>query len=652
MRISNTTPMLIRRNRHAGFVLMLLLCLNFIGISDALAASAKGDERINKHAKIIEKRADKNFIVGGYEAAFEQYEMVIADLASYPDQWMKTTRKVARLYVLNQDYDNAMRHYEALYKTRPQDLLINDVCNYIDMLRTSGKERQAEIICLNFSYDEQFSENQRFQNTLQSLAQNRYYFNVGGQEYALRPLKNNTEKAEYFADEHEGNAFFILSDSHMKDPNKVFFHNSRFLFVADSLRNKQVFNFIPENFLEGPIAVSRTKEQIVVTVNEYAKRAKISLDEGDADVVKTKLYTSYFDVKKDRWSKFEPMFEKDGYSYAHPMFSEDESCVIFSSNRSGGFGGMDLYISYREGENTWSAPKNLGRLINTEGNEIFPIVKGKQLSFSSNGHVGNGGYDVYEIDFHNITGAVDGTLYHYPHPINSAYNDFALKLDDSGRGYLVSDRRKNFSDDIYAVANIATTNSSSDAEVSSEIQRKYALNGMTRVIEGFNKNKISNEVSFVSTPIDGSTDAESKQYADFIEGELLTTLYFHFDSFELQEEHHAAINALLETLAADDVAEVIVAGFSDKLGSQSYNMKLSHKRAQEVADCILDQVQLSTLTVEGRGRIFLEEASSEEQKSFFILDEELRNNEDAFMKEVAKNQKARKVDIIIKKVKN
>ncbi len=89
----------------------------------------------------------------------------------------------------------------------------------------------------------------------------------------------------------------------------------------------------------------------------------------------------------DDWINIQELpFCSDDYNTAHPSLSGDGTKLYFSSNRPGGFGGMDLYVAEKIGDR-WSAPKNLGPKVNTKSNELFPFVYGNDvLFFSSAGH--------------------------------------------------------------------------------------------------------------------------------------------------------------------------------------------------------------------------------------------------------------------------
>ena len=104
----------------------------------------------------------------------------------------------------------------------------------------------------------------------------------------------------------------------------------------------------------------------------------------------------------------------------------------------------------QEKRNRWSSPINLGPLVNTTGDEMFPFLASDgTIYFASDGHIGMGGFDIYK------TSADENGAYVLPvnlkSPINSSYNDFGMIVEDGGeRGYLTSNRKGGKGgDDIY-----------------------------------------------------------------------------------------------------------------------------------------------------------------------------------------------------------
>ena len=165
-------------------------------------------------------------------------------------------------------------------------------------------------------------------------------------------------------------------------------------------------------------------------------------------VNRSKLYTST--LVDNKWTKLKPFqYNSDDYSIAHPSISADGKRLFFASDKPGGQGGMDIYVCEKDGE-SWTFPKNLGDKLNTAGEEVFPYIrKDGVLFFSSTGHSGFGGLDVFsatesEDKFSNVKNL--GEM------INSPTDDFGIIFsDDNTTGYFSSDRSSGIGrDDIYS----------------------------------------------------------------------------------------------------------------------------------------------------------------------------------------------------------
>lgn len=142
-------------------------------------------------------------------------------------------------------------------------------------------------------------------------------------------------------------------------------------------------------------------------------------------------------------------FNNKNYSIKNPSFSEDGTQLLFASNMQGGFGNYDIYVCdvFPDGNLSW--PKNMGETINTSGNELFPFeTSDKTLYFSSDGHQGKGGLDIFKSEFKN---GKYQPIENLPAPINTKYDDFSFITKNSTEGFITSNRPKGKGDvDIYA----------------------------------------------------------------------------------------------------------------------------------------------------------------------------------------------------------
>lgn len=124
---------------------------------------------------------------------------------------------------------------------------------------------------------------------------------------------------------------------------------------------------------------------------------------------------------------------------AYPAYRSADSTVIFSSDREGGFGGMDLWKT-KQLAGTWSEPINMGPEINSIGNEILATIAGDTLFYSSDKiFSGFGGYDLYGHRFST------GETWNLGLPINGPYDEHSMHVAGRGQGYLISNRTSSLS---------------------------------------------------------------------------------------------------------------------------------------------------------------------------------------------------------------
>lgn len=196
-------------------------------------------------------------------------------------------------------------------------------------------------------------------------------------------------------------------------------------------------------FNDGPVAFSKDYNTVYFTRNNSQK------DELAKDgTYKLKILEASLDQNGFSMVKIFPFNNKD-YNFAHPSISPDGYTLYFSSDMEGGKGGMDIYMAKKDSSGVWGSPVNLGDKINTAGNEVFPfIASNNSLYFSSNGHDGMGGLDIYE---NKITNGIAGKTYNMGEPINSKNDDFGIFLNEDNKSGYISSNRKNggLDDDIY-----------------------------------------------------------------------------------------------------------------------------------------------------------------------------------------------------------
>ena len=160
-------------------------------------------------------------------------------------------------------------------------------------------------------------------------------------------------------------------------------------------------------------------------------------------VKKLEIWESRF--VNNNWTRgYKMFFNNKNYSYFHPAVTPDGKRLYYVSDEPTGLGGTDIYYIEKNNDGSWKATNNLGQVVNTEGNELFPTFYDGLFCFSSNGHPGLGGLDIYRVEANDKDEFVVKNL---GYPINSTTDDLAFYMSDN-TGYFSSNR--NGSDDIFA----------------------------------------------------------------------------------------------------------------------------------------------------------------------------------------------------------
>lgn len=223
-------------------------------------------------------------------------------------------------------------------------------------------------------------------------------------------------------------------------------------FQADgSLGNPVLFSkSLSSDFHDGPACFSKDGRRIFFNRNIPIQKSNATQKQlvKSSKELNLKIYSA--EKLGGDWTAAQPVELYGGnYSDMHPSLSADGQQLLFASDRPGGFGGMDLYLStFYDGK--WSFPVNLGPGINTPGNEVFPYIYDEQtLYFASDARGGFGGLDIYkclhDADFSSASMANLGS------PINSEQDDFGWVTNQTGEaGFFTSNRKGGQgSDDLY-----------------------------------------------------------------------------------------------------------------------------------------------------------------------------------------------------------
>jgi tetratricopeptide (TPR) repeat protein len=385
-----------------------------------------------------EKRGDKYFYVYSFDKAIKKY-------TSVEQLTIEGQRKLAESYhslgnnkAAESIYSNLINNYSSQ--------VAEDYYNYAMVLKMNGKYSESDKWMNSFSImkpDDLRSKN--YQNQKHLLSE---MMNDNG-TFKISYLQFNTKEQEFAASYYEEKIVFVSSRTKRSFiVRKDNWTGNSFLdmYVADVKNGefeniKQFDRKLNRKRHDGPASFSNNYQNMAFTRNDYKSKCRDK-------VVNLQIFFSNY--SNEKWLKPEPFYlNSKNYSVGHACLLSDGSTMYFASDMPGGFGGVDLYKISKNEKGVWGNPENLGAMINTEGDELFPFYDETNniLFFSSDGLFGLGGLDVFYCYASN---GKFGTPVNAGSPMNSQYNDYAAIVDDKlQNGYFSSDREG--TDNIYSM---------------------------------------------------------------------------------------------------------------------------------------------------------------------------------------------------------
>ncbi len=332
------------------------------------------------------------------------------------------------------------------------------------------------------------------------------------------------------------------------------------------------------------------------------------------------------------WGKTNKLeITKDTLSnYAHPAISPDGEWLYFVSDMPGGMGGLDIW-RVRITAAGLGGVENLGEPINTPGVEMFPTFRPNgDLYFSSNGHVGMGGLDIYIAKVDSKTKKYK--LFHPGYPLNSEADDFGMTFEGPhNRGYFSSNRKDGRGyDHIYSFENPEIVNT-----IKGWVYEMggYELPAAQVTVVGndgtYKKLSVKGDGSFsmvIKPQVDYLLMAsckgflnhkeelrvdsakESKEYtlqfplASITAPVLIDNIFYDFDKATLTESSTKALDELVNLLKENPNVTIELSAHCDYKGSSEYNKQLSQRRAQSVVNYLIQHgIAKDRLTPMGYG---------------------------------------------------
>lgn len=398
---------------------MMLMLL--ILVSTSLHAGTK-----TKYEKLIEK-ADKYYSWYAYPKSIVIYKKAI-DVKQGFDAY--AARQIAGGYTeMNQPLE-AEEWYVKLEEH--QALSDEDKVNYSKTLLQNGREEKAAQVL------QSVGESTEEHGVLLSSISDKSQFFRDSKAYELEGMELNSDQNDFSPAFYNDGLVFVSNRKTKKLGQNTYYWDDTFfldLFYDDLSGESDpqpLTGEINTAFHEGPSVFYDNGQKVIFTRNNFNLGKKGISEEG---INHLNLY--YAEKKKNgKWAKATPMpFNGENYSVGHPALTMDGKTLYFSSDRGGTFGKADIYKSELiNGE--WTTPENLGAVINTGEDEMFPYISDQNiLYFASAGHPGMGGLDVYRVDLNVDVQVVENVGY----PVNTENDDFGLILKEN-HGYLSSNR--------------------------------------------------------------------------------------------------------------------------------------------------------------------------------------------------------------------
>ncbi len=334
------------------------------------------------------------------------------------------------------------------------------------------------------------------------------------------------------------------------------------------------------------------------------------------------IYTT--NKQGERWEKPVSLgLAEDSIVIAHPTLSSDELTLYFVSDMSGsikdayGKNSKDIWKVTRGGlSDSWSEPISLGEPVNTPGDELFPFMHADgTLYFSSNGHMGMGGLDVFKAK--PIAGG-NWEIENMKYPVNSHSDDFGICFESNREAGFLSSSRRGRHDDLYmfilpplkftitgivknentddpiAGANIKSISSDGvtlESETEDDGSFKFMLKPNTDYVflaekKGFLKGKERE----TTKNRESSTDYSTTIYLPPIDEVIrIENIFFDFASDVLRPESTVSLDRLVETLNDNNNITIELGAHTDSRGNNDFNLDLSNRRAQSVVNYLISK---------------------------------------------------------------
>ena len=613
----------------------------------------------------------KNF---SYVDAIKIYERIAQK--GFVNQEM--LESLGNAYYYNAEYKKALPWYEQLFQEGKYKVKPEYYYRYAQTLKSVGDYTQAdkmmakfvELTNANDTRAALFEENKDYQTVIKN--------NSG--RFQLNNASVNTENSEYGTAFYGDKIVFAGATDARKAKRGVsqwtgesFYDLYEAEHFDQKLGSRKPFSSsVNTQFNESTPVFTKDGNTMYFTRNNYVNR-KLGTDIENTILLKILRATK---DKNGNWGDIvEVPFNSDQYNVAHPALSPDEKYLYFASDMPGSFGNSDIFRVEILGDNQYGTPENLGNIINTAGRESFPYIsKDNVLYYSSDGIPGLGGLDIFAAKF-NADGSTSKPV-NIGMPGNSADDDFCFVFNsDSKIGFLTSNRPGGKGkDDIYSFhedkpllfscqknikgivkdaktkAIIANAKVILSDKVMKEVGKDQSKTDGTFTFEKVNCNdshyylrgeKEKYETAEVNVTVGkdevvyeillNPREVAIKKGMDLAKVFEIKEIKFDYNKADIRPDAAVELTKIVEVMREYPKMKIDIRSHTDSRGSDSYNLKLSERRAKATLEWMVKQgIERKRLTAKGYGETQLvngcsngvpctEEEHQENRRSEFIV---------------------------------
>lgn len=593
-------------------------------------------DSISKKQLRSKERADMRYNEYSFSPAIDIYKKVM-------EKGYVTAGLLKRLgdsYYFNAKYQEAADIFKKMEKAYPEEMEVEDIFKYAQSLKSIGDYEEAgrllaqfkEMTTVHLKYDPDYLDKIEANSgryTLGNFEHNSMYSDFAPSFYRDGLLfasdRDTGNLARY---RHTWNAHDFL-DLYKVD-------------VDESSRGKavKISGEVNSRLHESSLVVTKDGTTMYFTRNNYLDQRKRDKE----GIIRLKIYKA--ENINGYWTNIEELpFNSDSYSVAHPMLSPDEKKLYFASDMPGSFGKSDLFVTDIIGDGTYGPIINLGENINTMGRETFPFITDDGiLYFSSNGHQGLGGLDIFatKITFNDYNQPVVNV----GRPINGPKDDFSFIFDaDRKSGYFASNREGGLGeDDIYKFVENEPLILDCIQQVSGTVRDRISnevLAGATVLVINEENETVSSTITdsngdyileidcskgnFIRASREGYVPAEeylAKSFGKprvmdfYLERDVITggfgddlakllqlsTIYFDLNKYNIRPDAEVEIQKVIVAMEKYPSLRIKVNSHTDSRGVDAYNLWLSEQRADATVKYMISKgISPDRLQKEGYG---------------------------------------------------